>query len=583
MAMHDLPSELLGMVFQNLADELDFKGLYRCSLVSRKLAPPALKALYGIWGYPPFDTVHPAYSQCRSFRAAKLRTDQVFILQRWINIWHSVSVSAESPGEGRTYLPYYEYIRILDLFDLGLLMQSRRDYANNVSTPSLRSVSGGVERLDATVEAFKDFEAKLIVIGTNILEKNSMIETMACFGIPSKTLIAWIEKCFKLQVLHVCPRGLMSEDVGKTIHQHCPKFDSLDIIRGTWDTLPGRPEIDTGGLLKALRPNSLTKLRVHNANNKLHFGYEITTALETQMRSLQMLILYGLTTKDSIQAMSSLSGLPALRELYLQDTTAIKWDNLNEVDQAITGFANWIRRCKGLQGLHILDFLRIDQLLCQVLINSTMHLRQLTVVGYRLSEFRGSLDVLQHHKSLDTLYIRGPGSQGSVGNDRLITSLAQLSNLTYLDLPMISKYFTAEHVLRLTPYLPRLKQLRIDGAFDDSIWEALASLLNLKVLDMYGPSSFTADAVVNFITVLGEGNRGFRLVIDSVFSKIDFPEATQDDIRGIMAAAVGGTFWVFSTQGMCSAASFYYRKALGLQVLQARLRFSRVGAHWLGY
>jgi hypothetical protein len=49
---------------------------------------------------------------------ASFRNQQDVIIRKWAAMWRSIALSALD----RTYLPYYSYIRYLDLEDLGYLL-----------------------------------------------------------------------------------------------------------------------------------------------------------------------------------------------------------------------------------------------------------------------------------------------------------------------------------------------------------------------------------------------------------------------------------------------------------------------------
>lgn len=54
------------------------------------------------------------------FAPANFREDQNPTLRKWITLWRSIVLSTLD----LTYLPYYSYIRYLDLDDLGNLLGS---------------------------------------------------------------------------------------------------------------------------------------------------------------------------------------------------------------------------------------------------------------------------------------------------------------------------------------------------------------------------------------------------------------------------------------------------------------------------
>lgn len=256
-------------------------------------------------------------------------------------------------------------------------------------------------------------------------------------------------------------------------------------------------------------------------------------------------------TIDTIRELPSLTALPNLEVLSLTDSAPATWDESFYTNLGLV--ADWIRSCTKLKRLEVRKFMHDAELLSQVMMSDDIHLTSLSFAGFKLTRSGGFLPALGSHTSLQTLYLRGEGSEDPRDNNLLVDAVGVLGNLGELELKDVSDWFTMEQVEAVTSFLPHLERLWISGeAFNDSIWPAFACLTKLKSLAIYALSNFTANGVVDFISQLGPNNKGLSLSILNATSGVNFPDEALGMIREMLAANLDGTFDFGLAQGSMS-------------------------------
>ncbi|KAL2834403.1 hypothetical protein BDW59DRAFT_137791 [Aspergillus cavernicola] len=535
-----LPSELLFLVLDNLGEEKDYNSLFQCALVSRGYAQHALAVLYRIYDTSPLRGGGTEDEQFRARRQVLTPTTskgfQSSTLKKWTTLWRSIVLSTL----GGTYLPYCDFIRYLDLDDLGNLLSSGPSAKDEFFTPELLEflshefVSEGNKRRRSP-RTLPDSDWTKVKLGSAIVQRNSLIRGMSCNVSPT-TLNEWIAVLPQLQRLSVWTGDVLSQRTGEIIHKHCPDFQELRIY--IWpDTVDKKVETDAEELFNALRPNSLDYFEVLSFSV---LGPRSIKALGTQKASLTELRLTSLNI-NTIRELPSLSTMPKLETLALTDSVPTAW--AGQFYQTVDQVADWIRSCKNLKRLELRRFLDDAELLSQVLTDDTIHLSTISFAGYNLLRPGRFPDALGSHQSLQTLYLRGEGSPAPEDNTRLIDSLSKLTDLTDLELKDVSDWFSMDNVMNLTPFLPHLERLWISGeTFDDSIWPAFLCLPMLKSLSIYAPSNFTATEVIEFLLQLGPGNKGLNLSILNAVSPTDISDDAQGMIQEVLDERLQGSF-----------------------------------------
>ncbi|KAI9368497.1 hypothetical protein BJX61DRAFT_537211 [Aspergillus egyptiacus] len=542
MAM-TLPSEILFMVLDNLGEERDYNSLFQCALASKLFTEHALSVLYRIYDASPLrggGTEDEQFKRKPVFASAASKGDRSSTLRKWITLWRSILLSTLEV----TYLPYYSYIRYLDLDDLGNLLGSGPTVKDELITQELLEfvsneyISEGNKRR-RSARTLPDNDWIKVKLGSAIVQRNSLIRGMSC-DVPPATLNQWIESSPQLQTLSVWSGSVFSQHAGEKIRVHCPDFKQLRIY--IWQNkAPGNSErdaeTDAEELFNTLRPNSLEYFEVLSFS---HLGPRSIKALGTQKDSLMELKLTSLDI-NTIRELPSLTALPRLEVLTLTDSAPTAWDE--QFHTTVGEISEWLQSCTKLKRLELRKFLDDTELLTKVLTTSDIHLTTLSFSGCKLSATRGFLDVLASHTSLQTLYLRGEGSENPNDNANLVQALTSLSDLRDLELKDVSDFFTMDNVLTLTPFLPQLERLWISGeAYNDSLWDAFLCCPNLKSLAIYALSNFTAAGVIEFISRLGPANKGMNLSILNAVCAASFPYETQVLIREFLEEGFKGSF-----------------------------------------
>ncbi|KAL2358696.1 hypothetical protein BJ546DRAFT_23100 [Cryomyces antarcticus] len=107
MSIPTLPDDILHLLCSTLADRLDFATLFSCAVSSKRMAGAgALANLYYIYHKSP---IRGGGSEASPF------AQQEQVVQKWSILWRSIVLS----GLGKTLFPYCQYMRVLDLEDLG--------------------------------------------------------------------------------------------------------------------------------------------------------------------------------------------------------------------------------------------------------------------------------------------------------------------------------------------------------------------------------------------------------------------------------------------------------------------------------
>ncbi|KAL4903596.1 hypothetical protein BDW74DRAFT_155798 [Aspergillus multicolor] len=535
-----LPSEILFMVLDNLGEEKDYNSLYQCALASKHFTDHALAVLYRIYDASPLrgggteDEQLRAQARRTAFTVSK--EEQNPTLRKWSTLWRSIVLSTLD----LTYLPYYSYIRYLDLDDLGNLLGTGFAVKDQLFTPELLDfvsqeyVSEGNKRRRSP-RTLPDNETIKVKFGSAIVQKNAMLRGMSCDVAPT-ILNEWIERSPQLQSLTVWSGTALSQRAGEKIREHCPEFRQLRMY--IWqDKPPTNAEIEAEELFNALRPNSLEYFEVLSFS---WLGPRSIRALGTQKDSLTELKLTSLNI-HTIRELPSLTPLPKLEVLSLTDSMGAIWDEA--FNTSMDDVADWIGTLPKLKHLEVRKFMNDSRLLTKALMHDEIHLNGLSFAGFKLSEGFNFLYDLKGHTSLQYLYLRGEGSPDPGHNNLLVESISTLHELRELELKDVSDCFIMEQAGELTLSLPKLERLWISGeAFNDSIWSAFSCLSKLKSLTIYALSNFTADGVIDFISQLGPENHGFALSILNATSAFNFPDEVQAMIREVLAGSLDGSF-----------------------------------------
>ncbi|KAH8424553.1 uncharacterized protein LDX57_002302 [Aspergillus melleus] len=535
-----LAGDVLYMILDILGDEKDYNSLFQCALSSKCFTEFALTSLYKLYNTSPVRSGGTDNEQFRTRRAvptlAVLRSQQEAITRKWALMWRSIVLSTF----GQTYLPYYSYIRYLDLDDLIDLLKDTGfsgKIKDDFFTPEVLDfvsrdyASKGNKRLRSS-RVFPDNEWIMAKLGGAIIERATSIRGMRC-SIPSSVLAEWLERLPMLQTLSVWSGASLTEHAGDKLRSHCPDFKQLTIYGWSSKTA----ETDCEEFLNELNPNTLQYFEVFSYS---HLGPRSIKALGSHLDSLRELKLTSLSI-EAIAELPSLAALPVLEVLVLTDS--IPTARNDEFYSIITRVAEWIRSCQALKRLDLRKFVDDANLLSQVLREDGLRLSSLSLEGYIMSQSRAFHEALGSQQSLQSLYLRGESTENYIENDVFLQALLQLNNLQELELKDISDGFSLNHIAVLTPFLPHLNRLWIGGDYlNDEVWKAFLCLPNLQSLVIHALSEFTSRGILDFISRLGPGNHGFSLSILNATTDANITEEAQNVIRDTLKTKLDGSF-----------------------------------------
>ncbi|KUL84048.1 hypothetical protein ZTR_07132 [Talaromyces verruculosus] len=550
-----LSGDVLLIILDFLKAQVDHSTLFQCALVSRWLAEPALAILYQLYDSSP---AFGGGTEDESFRPRALDFSKVPSLstiprnaaesaatfRKWVLMWRSIILST---SEGKTFLPYCDYIRYLDLDDFRELLTHTgfkghiRDefFASGIGDLIYQDYeSKGHKRLRSSKEDFTNTSWVIQRVGTLITDRAHMIKELRG-NIPGNALKQWAVHLPRLQTLYIWNGAAFSEKADEEIREHCPEFKSLSVFR--WLDRQGfQADTEAERVLSSLRPNSLETFEVISLS---FIGPRTILALGAHLDSLTKLVLTNLSI-EAIAQLPTLGPPKALKRLVLTDSQpTVRDDSFNETLAAVAG---WISQCQNLRHLQLRDFMGMDDmsLLAKVLVDDRIRLETLQMRCYfteNNEDFHHALSL--QAESLQSLILQRKRHAVVQNETSLLQAICKLSQLRELDLKEVSDFYTAGHVMTMMPYLTKLERFSVNGlSFDDDLWPSFLAVKNLRFLAIHAYSEFTAEGILDFVSQLGPNNNGFQLIITSAIADSAIPADAQSIISDALAQNVGGTF-----------------------------------------
>ncbi|KAK2759430.1 hypothetical protein FQN54_002908 [Arachnomyces sp. PD_36] len=469
--LRPLPGDVLCLICDDLVSNGEFNSLYQCALSGSSLAGSALRSLYR--GVQPSSLV-PAH------KIVEIQTPRMGLM------WHSIIASTF----GRTYLPYYQFLRV---FDLGPLEDFLASHRFEIKTKEI-FFSEFIDVMDSWREYFEKprdernydpARVKEIIedIGDGIAPTSGNFPSTKGIGPQSLRIKNVIPHKF---VDRARPRSLPPND-------HLEKF------------------------LQDLPPNTLKNLTL----TPMGSASFPTSLLSSQAESLTK-IIFNTVQWESIASFSSLGPCPNLKVLVFRDalTPMMRESDMLRESDTSTKFARWICSCGNLTHLELGGVYNAVDIATAVVLDGGIKLRILSISG-AIGSAKALHEGLKNQTSLEQLHLTPgmadlslTGASLRISSDKtiLIQSLCRLSKLQDLELSGVSDKFTSPDIVCLAAALPNLRSLVTGGdLFDDLIWEKLVLLPKLRLLRIYARSRFTADAILDFASRVG--NRAFTLAI----------------------------------------------------------------------
>ncbi|KAL2181513.1 uncharacterized protein P884DRAFT_281739 [Thermothelomyces heterothallicus CBS 202.75] len=423
-ASMSFPREIWWLIAKELANRLDFDGLFLCARLSRGMARLALPELYAIHDQSP--TIDP----------------HVLDIERFIGLWRSIITSSL----GKTLFPYCCWIKVLRL---GTLDSQLEDLAHDTSglrdlffSPPLESL-----QIRRCSDGVLDIRAIILeLVGLTALEGYHLLAANL------RTLVLGLSS---LTSLFIRDGYVHISDVARAIRANCPAFRELECFYcyGT------KVDEELGSFLRNLEPNTLAMSFV--ILNKNEVARETFRALCVHSQSLKNLELLSLD-------------LPAFQSLdELRHCLSLESLKLGPTPEAST--YPW----------HIEWFTMVPlatTLLAQVPKSAAVHLESLKIETMVFDiEFCSSL---AHQQQLQHLTLRIWDENLLDADDRrramFAAAIARCCNLRELD---TNELFSLGDLDRICSSLPLLETMAVTGAFvDDKFLLRISRLSKLKRL-----------------------------------------------------------------------------------------------------
>ncbi|MCJ1373747.1 hypothetical protein MMC20_004976 [Loxospora ochrophaea] len=534
-----LPDDILHLICLQLRHQRDFNTLYNCAQAAKLLAMPALGSLYRMHEVAP--VANSGSDEVEVSRqggpVADVRRQQDQIIIRWAELWRMIILSSLD----LTAYPYCRYIRVLDLRNLKDLLDEPKF---NRGAASKKFFAGELAQFNLERELMLtrakssswrlNTVAAVNEIGEVVTKQTPMVEELAG-EISSEALSSWIPRLPRLQHLTLWRGAALAQGVGSLINTYCPVFKTLRF----YDWSDSDADAQFAAFLNALRPQTLELLEIIS---QINIGAQTCQALNWHGESLKDLKLNSIKP-EALPHLPLLNGCTSLTSLTLTEFMR-PTDLENTQNDVFVELINWLRGCKHLQNITFRQFGSSPAILTSLLLESDIHLSKLELEGYVGKEAREFHRALAHQKSLRSVVLKGdPDDLTTDDMEILVDSLCQLENLTDLRLKDISEDLRVNHIRQLARSLPVLEEWWTGGwEINDEIWDDVAALTSLKALELSAFSYFTAEGILEFVSKLGPGNKGFVLSIMMASPDSDLTEEEQSLIREVLATQVEGRF-----------------------------------------
>ena len=473
-------------------------------------------------------------------------SEQDLAVQKWSILWRTIIMSAL----GQTIYPYCKHLRMLDLRDLGYLLDEDKFKQGKIMK---NFFSGPMERFHLTVDApvrqgsrtrpnRLDTKRIITAIGDLITEQSPLLEALTepiPGGIFSSALLTWAPRMTHLRRLDLWDDStLANEDVRNLLLSNCPHLDALCIYSASHDA-----DKHLAAFISGMKSNTLTYFE--NISS-CHLGLETAIALNNHGKSLSCLKLF--LNDGETKALGCLQQCTSLTTLAINysgppdDLKASQNDVYLEI-------VDWLRNCTELRDISISNMISAPDMIMPILLNEENQLHKLQInsnegLMYLVKDHEDFHQAIGQKSSLRELLLRAdPEGLGRDHIDTLMTSICSLKDLRLLNLTRISDFFSDQHIKVFAHHLENLEDLYIGGyGITDGVWDSVARLKNLKSLTFSGLTSFTASGMLDFINQLGEGNRGMLMAVDNAEAESSLTPEEQELVKDAFSAKLDGRF-----------------------------------------
>ncbi|KAL3425604.1 hypothetical protein PVAG01_02395 [Phlyctema vagabunda] len=549
--MLSLPAEVLLLICEILGHQGDFKTLYNCAISGRQLVGPALLWLYQIHnqskaaGSEGFD---PEWANL-TYQARVDQQKQA--VARWALQWQSIIRSSL----GITAYPYCLYIRSLDLGNLSELLEDvifresiMDEFFSKDMAAFYKVFENSTKRKTKSGRSYLRLNIPLVVdaVGesiTNYISQsagrhhNSAALEELKGSVSTGAITRWTGRLSRLRSINLWDGASLDHTVARSITEHCYDFQELTIYL----CVPSRdrPDEDLASFFSGLRSQSLQALSVMNAST---LGQLTLSSLSNHSKSLRVLDL-GSLSADAVKNLSLLRDCVVLETLNLTDSEGLVNLEATENDVFLDTIG-WLRHCDKLTNLSLSNFVSGPAILKPLCLNDTTRLRSLSVVDYSLVGSQDFHRALSQQTSLESLNLKADAEDAFRDDiDTLISSICQLTNLTYLRLVGTSDYFSTPEIKALASSLKKLEDFHFGGYnVTNEVLDSLAELQHLKTLNITALTSFTSNGLLGYISKLKDTNKGLNIAVLSQALEHDLKETEQKSIRKAIMDKVDGRF-----------------------------------------
>ena len=506
-------------------------------------------------------------------------SEQELTVQKWSIFWRTTILSAL----GKTMYPYCRHLRMLDLRDLGYLLEddkfrgkiSKHFFSDDlarfhfaVNTPGKRQVA----RLDRNKIVF--------AIGDEITQHAPLLEALSepsLLDTLSTALLTWAPRLSHLRSLDLFDgKALAHETLRNLLHAHCPNLERLKIYRSS--------SIEADHALATFISGMPEDRLVHFENiGDCGIGAETCLALNTHGKSLiEMKLSLG---EEGILALGLLQECTTLHTLSISaERTSV--DLKATQNDVYLQIVEWLKQCKNLKDVSFHNIASAPDLIVPVLLNQKVELEELDINAnreeamYAVKDHHDFHEALSHQRTLRRLHLRAdPENITRDDIEKFMNALCSLKGLQELKLTRISDYFSDEHISLLGQHMPDLEELYIGGyGVSNNCFPAIAKLTKLKQVTFSGITNFTTNGIMNFVEQLGPGNSGFSLSVDNADPDSAISPEEQDILREFIQVNLDGRFDYQLLRGVYAQRSHESRYAdTSYRPKRARIRFRGFG------